>query len=207
MWLHPPAQIWSCFHIALHLFLLFIHLSAQQGMSILSASHWAVSGTLLTSNKESTITPSWLMGQKLPSLISSQRKNSVSLFWNPGPKLQCSWGEVGAAGVCYNPAETAACHGNAKLFLTLYTYPRVMLIPECMQRGRDCREAKFVCENIQNWLSVLDLLSIASHSYTAQTATFTEEQWLNRSFADGWAMNKYFHCYILPVCPHLECSY
>lgn len=106
MWLLALAQIWSCFHIALHLCLLFTQLFAQQGMSILSASHWTVSGTLLTSSKEPTITPSWLMGQSLPSLISSQRKNSVSLSWNPGSKLQCSWGEVGAAGVHYNQAET-----------------------------------------------------------------------------------------------------
>lgn len=44
----------------------------------------------------------------------------------------------------------AAFHGSAKLFLEPYKYPRVALILECMQRGRDCRGAKFVCANVWN---------------------------------------------------------
>lgn len=46
--------------------------------------------------------------------------------------------------------DCAASRGSAKLFLASYTYPRISLTPECVQREGDCREAKLVCATIQN---------------------------------------------------------
>lgn len=56
----------------------------------------------------------------------------------------------GCRSVLQPGRDFAAFRASAKLFLASYTYPRVGVIPECVQRGRDCRGAEFVWANVQN---------------------------------------------------------